>query len=280
MLMSTLASRYAHQLIKARTAGTMLQPLTATGKISVDDAYDIAKCIMDHRIAQGEVPIGRKIGYSNRKVWPLDGENVSVPETIWAPMFESGVEFAMDNVALHSLKKAQQPRIEPEIVFKLARTPEPNISVEEMAECLEWMAHGFEVAVSPYPDWHFEPADAIAAFGLHRTLIVGEPKLLSAQTRRNLAQVLGCATVSLSCSDTTGTALRAAGFGSDVLDSPLHALWNLHQQLQKQTSFAQLKAGEIIATGSWTDPQPVKRGEIWSSAFSQISLAGLNLSFS
>jgi len=280
MLMSTIANRYAHQLLKARAAGTMLQPLTATGKISVDDAYDIAKCIMEHRIAQGDVLIGRKIGFSNRKVWPLHEEIGPVSETIWAPLFESGVEFAMDNVALHSLKKAQQPRIEPEIVFKLARTPGANISIEEMADCLEWMAHGFEVVVSPYPDWHFEAADAIAAFGLHRTLIVGEPKLLSSQTRRNLAQVLGCATVSVSCSDKGGTALRAAGFGSDVLDSPLHALWNLHQQLQNQSIFAPLQAGELIATGSWTDPLPVKRGEIWSSAFSQISLSGLNLSFS
>ena len=280
MLMSTKSNRYAHQLLKARAAGTSLQPLTTTGKITVEDAYEIAKCTHDSRIAQGEVPIGRKIGFSNRKMWPLYGASAPLTEPIWAPLFESSVEFAMDNVALHCLKKAQQPRIEPEIVFKLSRTPEADITLDGMADCLEWMAHGFEVVVSPYPDWKFEPADAVAAFGLHRALIVGEPRLLSSQTRRNLAQVLGCATVSLSCADTSGTSLRAAGFGSDVLDSPLHALWNLHQQLQKQTTFTQLQAGELITTGSWTDALPVKRGEIWSSAFSQISLAGLNLSFS
>jgi hypothetical protein len=33
-------------------------------------------------------------------------------------------------------------------------------------------------------------------------------------------------------------------------------------------------------TGSWTDALPVKRGEVWSSAFSQLNLPGLNLSFS
>ena len=39
-------------------------------------------------------------------------------------------------------------------------------------------------------------------------------------------------------------------------------------------------AGEIVATGSWTDALPVKRGEVWASAFAQLNLPGLSLSFS
>lgn len=280
MLMSTQASRYAHKLLKARAAGTLLDPLTSTAKVSVDDAYDIAKSILDIRIAQGETPVGRKIGFSNRKMWNRYGMGAPITEPIWSPLFDSSVEFAMDNCALHSLKKAQQPRIEPELVFKLSRTPEPDITVEALAECLEWMAHGFEIVTSPYPDWQFEAADAIAAFGLHRALIVGEPRLLSAATRRNLAQVLGSATLSLSRTSNGTPSLVAAGFGKDVMDSPLHALWQLHQQLQRQPAFQGLQAGEIITTGSWTDAHPVERGEVWSSAFLQIGLPGLNVSFS
>ncbi|MFM2008405.1 MAG: hypothetical protein RIR02_355 [Pseudomonadota bacterium] len=280
MLMSTQASRYAHKLLKARAAGTLLDPLTSTAKVSVDDAYDIAKSILDIRIAQGETPVGRKIGFSNRKMWNRYGMGSPITEPIWSPLFDSSVEFAMDNCALHSLKKAQQPRIEPELVFKLSRTPEPDITVEALAECLEWMAHGFEIVTSPYPDWQFEAADAIAAFGLHRALIVGEPRLLSAATRRNLAQVLGSATLSLSRTSNGTPSLVAAGFGKDVMDSPLHALWQLHQQLQRQPAFQGLQAGEIITTGSWTDAHSVERGEVWSSAFLQIGLPGLNVSFS
>jgi len=280
MLMSTQASRYAHKLLKARSAGTLMDPLTISGKVSVDDAYDIAKSILDIRIAQGETPIGRKIGFSNRKIRQRYGLESAITDPIWAPLFDSSVEFAMDNRALHSLKKAQQPRIEPELVFKLARTPEPDITVEALAECLEWMAHGFEIVTSPYPEWKFDAADAIAAFGLHKTLIVGEPRLLSSATRRNLVQVLCASTLSLSCTANGTPSLVAAGFGKNVSDSPLHALWNLHQQLQRQTTFEPLQAGEIISTGSWTDAHPVKRGEVWSSAFLQIGLPGLTVSFS
>lgn len=280
MLMSTKATRYAHQLMKSRAAGTLLPTLTDETSLSIDDAYDIARSIVDIRIAQGETPVGRKIGFSNRKLWTRYGKSAPIDRPIWSTVFDSTVEFAMDNSALHKLSKVAQPRIEPGLVFKLARTPEQDIDLVGMAECLEWMANGFEVVTSPFRQWSFEPADAVAAFGLHRALIVGEPKMLSRQGRANLPAVLAGASISLSRSTADSTALCAAGLGSDVLDSPLHALHTLHQQLQTQSRFSPLQAGELIMTGSWTDALPVKRGEVWSSAFSQLNLPGLNLSFS
>ena len=163
-------------------------------------------------------------------------------------------------------------------MFKLARTPEPDVDLEGLGECLEWMAHGFEIVVSPFRHWQFEPADAIAAFGLHRALIIGEPKMLSRESKRRLHTVLSGASISLSRSTLEGGELCAAGFARDVMDSPLHALLALHQELQQQNQFSPLQAGELITTGSWTDALPIKRGEVWSSAFSQLNLPGLNLS--
>ena len=59
MLMSTMANRYAHLLLKSRAAGTLLPTLTQDAELTLDDAYDIAKCLLDIRIAQGETQIGR-----------------------------------------------------------------------------------------------------------------------------------------------------------------------------------------------------------------------------
>ncbi len=269
MLMSTKANRFAHLLLKARASGSLIAPLSKAENLGQDDAYAVAKCLMDFRIAQGEVPLGRKISIGQQQEMPM-----------WAPLFDTSVQFAQENVALHSLAKAQQPRLAPVLVFKLGRTPNAHCTLTELADCLEWMAHGFEIMVSPYRGWEFEQADAIAAFGLHRGLVVGEPRMLSAQTRRNLDEIVACASVSVSCGIKGNSALCAAGFGSDLPASPLHALWQLHQQLQQQNSFTALQAGELITTGSWTEALPVKRGEVWSSAFSQISLPGLHVSFS
>lgn len=275
MLMSTQANRYAHQLLDARSQSELIPPISSQSPLSVADGYDIAKCIMDIRIAQGEVMIGRKIGFANRKNWSKYGIDEPVSMPIWAPLFDTTVRFTEDNRGIQSLQGALQPRIGPQLVFKLNQTPAPDATIEQLAECIEWMAHAFEIVVCPFPDWKFEMTDSIAAFGLHGSLILGEPKVVSAASRRNLASMLANASLSLSCGD----ALRSAGFGNDVSESPLHALWHLHQLLKNQPQFQPLTAGEIIATGTWTDVFPIKPGETWTSAFSGISLPGLTISF-
>ncbi|HVK96065.1 MAG TPA: fumarylacetoacetate hydrolase family protein [Noviherbaspirillum sp.] len=275
MLMSTQANRYAHQLLDARAQAQTIPPLSSTAPLSVADSYDIVKSLIDIRTAQGETMIGRKIGFTNRKIWTKYGVNMPISMPIWTPVFDSTVRYTEDNRGIQNLQGALQPRIGPELVFKLASTPSPDATIEELGECIAWMAHAFEIVICPFPDWKFEIADAIAAFGLHGSLIIGEPKMLSAASRRNLGTVLANASLSLSCGDE----LRSAGFGSDVLDSPLHALWHLHQLLKMQPQFTPLSAGEIITTGTWTDVCPIKPGETWTSAFSGVSLPGLTVSF-
>ncbi|MDE2430336.1 MAG: 4-oxalocrotonate decarboxylase, partial [Burkholderiales bacterium] len=193
----------------------------------------------------------------------------------WTTLFDSTVRFLDQPYTYQSLTGAIQPRIEPEVVFKLARTPSKEATIDELADCLEWMAHGIEIVVSPYPDWKFEAADAIAAFGLHGTLLIGEPRLLSTASRQHLGEVLANASVSLSCDGS----LLSAGFGSNVLDSPLHAIWYLHELLKSQPHFPPLKEGEIITTGTWTDAYPVREGQSWGTAFSGIPLPGISINF-
>jgi 2-keto-4-pentenoate hydratase len=275
MLMSTQASRYAHHLLDARARVRLISPLSTKSPLSVADSYDIVRSLIDIRTAQGETMIGRKIGFTSHRTRSRYGVEEPIRTPIWAPMFDSTVRFTEDNRGIQSLDGALQPRIGPQLVFKLGETPSPDASLAELAECIAWMAHAFEIVTCPFPNWKFEAADSIAAFGLHGSLIVGEPKLLSAASRRNLDEVLAHASLSLSCGD----ALRSAGFGSEVLGSPVHALWHLHQLLQDQPQFAPLTAGEVITTGSWTDVCPIAPGQTWTSAFSGVSLPGLTVSF-
>lgn len=279
MLVASLASRYAHQLLDARAHSRRIPPLSSEAPLSIADGYSIAKNILDIRTAQGEVMVGRKIGFTNRTIWPRYGEKEPISAPIWGPVYDTTLRFAHDNAGVQSLQGAQQPRIEPEVAFKLERSPPPNASLEDIADCIGWIAHAYEIVDCPFPNWKFEAADSIAAFGLHGVLIVGELKPLAAVTRRKIAGLLAAGSVSLSCSKDGNFALRAAGFGSDVLDSPVHALWHLHQLLQAQTEFPQLAAGEIISTGTWTDAYPVEPGQTWSSAFSGVLLPGLTVSF-
>lgn len=273
MLMSTQINRLAHQLIDARTHSHPLEPLSAGQALSVDDAYGIARRIYDVRIAEGEVPVGRKIGFVNRVLWPKEEASPTIHAPIWTPLFNTTVIEAQDNVATLNIRGAMQPRIEAEIVFRLKQAPAPDATMHDLAECIEWMAHGIEIVVCPFPGWKFETADAVAAFGMHGALIIGEPRVVSSLSRSHLETMMQGVSVSLSCDGV----LRTAGFGSDILNSPLHALWHLHQMLQNQSLFEPLQAGEIITTGSWTDARPVMPGEVWQTAYSGIALQGLTL---
>ncbi|RJG04384.1 4-oxalocrotonate decarboxylase [Noviherbaspirillum sedimenti] len=277
--MSSQANRYALQLLEARTKGRQLSPLSARGGLSIADAYEIAKTIADIRIAQGEIPVGRKVGFANRKFHARDGLVGTEGMPSWSPLFNSTVRYVEDNQGLQSLAGALQPRIQPEVIFKLGKAPEPHVSIDGLADCIEWMAHGLEIVTCPYPDWHFEVADAIAAFGLHGALLIGEPKSLSQASRHHLVQVLADSSVSLSRSDGDGYTLCAAGFGSEVLHSPVFALKRLQCLLASQAQFPPLAAGEIVSTGAWAEAYPVKPGQTWITAFSGVSLPGLHISF-
>jgi 2-keto-4-pentenoate hydratase len=279
MLSSVDVNRYAHQLLEARALSQLLPPLSSASGLTVEEAYQITHCIMALRSARGERLTGRKIDFANRKVWPCFGMDEALHGPIWAPLFETTVRNAHDNGGMQSLEGAVQPRIEPGIVFGLGTTPPPDADLDAMARSIEWMAHGIEIVVCPYPDWKFNAADAIAAFGLHGTLIIGERRHLSAASRHNLAMLLSAASVSLSCSGDEIFTLRGAGFGADVFGSPVHALLQLHRQLTAEPQFPALAAGDIVATGSWTNPFPVEPGQTWSTAFSGLTLPGMSISF-
>lgn len=278
MLMSTQANRYAHQLLEARANAQQIACLSQSAALTIADGYDIAKALVNIRIAEGETPVGRKIGFTNSKIAAHYGQREPISEPIWAHIFDTTVRYSQDNQGVQSLKGAMQPRIAPEIVFMLGKTPPANATLESIADCIEWIAHGFELVACPFKNWKFEAVDAIAAFGLHGTLILGEPHMLSSATRRHLSEILPDASMSLSVSERGEVSLQSAGFGSDVLGSPVHALWHLHQLLKTQPQFAPLAAGELIATGTLTDAYPIKAGQTWSTAFSGVTLPGLTVS--
>jgi 2-oxo-3-hexenedioate decarboxylase len=46
-----------------------------------------------------------------------------------------------------------EPRIEPEIVFKLAGAPSLGMGEEALLGSIDWVAHGFEIVQSIFPGW-------------------------------------------------------------------------------------------------------------------------------
>jgi 2-oxo-3-hexenedioate decarboxylase len=263
----------ADRLMAAQDNQTMLAPITASmPDFSVAEAYTVLAEIEARRRAQGWRSVGRKIGFTNRTIWDRYG----VWQPMWAHVWTHTVSFARDGKGTLALRSLVQPRIEPEVAFKL-KGPVP-VTDDPMAvlACVEWIAPSFEVVQSHFPDWKFTAADCAAAFGLHGALLVGTPVPVTEANRRALADALPTFTLTLS----RGGTVIDRGVGANVLDSPALALAHLARVLADQPQFPPLADSEIVTTGTITDAWPVLPGQVWSSDYGALGIDGLTVTFS
>ena len=165
-----------------------------------------------------------------------------------------------------------QPRIEPEIAFKLKASPKSADS-NELLNCIEWMAHSVEIVQCHHPDWKVTIADCTTDNGLHGRLIIGTP--VSVATVAGLAEKLPSVEARLY----KGKSLMDRGVGANVLGSPLLALAHLVGLLSRQPEAMPLMAGEIVSTGVLTDAHPVVAGDEWHTQITGLPLPGLKISF-
>jgi 2-oxo-3-hexenedioate decarboxylase len=217
----------AARLIDAQDRATTVPPIApVTPGFDVDAAYGILHEIESRRIAQGWRPVGRKIGFTNRTIWPRYG----VYEPISAHVWLHTVQYAEAARARQSLAGFVQPRIEPEIVFKLAAPVSAGADARAVLAVTEWIAGGFEIVQSHFPDWKFTAADCTAAFGLHAALTVGEPYAINAANRDAIAAMLPKFRATLRKSGV----VVDTGVGANVLDSPALAVAHLANVLNER----------------------------------------------
>jgi 2-keto-4-pentenoate hydratase len=236
-------------------------------------AYAVAAEMVELRRARGEQPAGRKIGFTNRNIWPQYGAT----SPIWAHVYDSTVVYAKSNRAAISLRGSVAPRLEPEIAFKLrAPVPAGCRDPATILQSIEWLAPSFEIVDCHFLDWKFKSPDSAADQSFHWRLVVGDPHLVNlADTARLATQVRDCK-VALSCKGE----IRDRGVGSNALDHPALALAFLADILATQPQFAALAAGEIITTGTLTAALPIAPGETWTSEISGLPVSPLQVTFS
>lgn len=232
-------------------------------------AYAAARVLHEARTGQGWKPVGRKIGFTNRAIWPRYG----VYEPIWGMVYDRTLIVAQDDRAHVALAELAHPRIEPEICFKLRAAPPRSRDPEAMLGAIEWVAHAIEIVQCRRADWKVTLEESTAENGLHARLVLGAP--LAVAGMQGLAAALPALQVTLS---RDGTEVER-GAGASALDSPLLALAHLVEVLAAQPDAPALSAGEIVSTGTLTDAHPVQPGETWRTTFSGLPLAGLTITF-
>ena len=166
------------------------------------------------------------------------------------------------------------PKIEPEIVFKMKAPLGAGVTDPAAAlEAVEWLALGFEIIDCPYADWKYQPADFVAACGLHAALIVGEPLAVTAANIPDLVEQLPTFKVRLS----KDGQVVAEGSGKNSLRSPALCLAELASAIVQTAWREPLAAGDLVSSGTLTESTPIAPGATWTAAVEGISLPALTL---
>ncbi len=269
----------ADELLEALTQARPVATFTSRDPgFDMARAHTVAEGLHRARLARGEQPVGRKIGFTNRNIWAEYG----VYEPIWGFVYDATVTHARDGRAELALGGLLEPRIEPEIVLHFARAPSvtgaergrgsADLEVEILA-AVDWIAHGFEIVHSVFPRWKFKVEDTVAANALHGRLVIGEPVPVTGipDCVRRLREFR----IALSRDDD----VQAVGGGANVLDSPLLAFAHLAELLARLPQFPPVGAGEVVTTGTLTAALPVQPGERWRTRLDGIALPGLEIEF-
>ena len=253
----------AHELILLHESPHEVAPFSERYPgLTAEAGYQAACALHEHRVASGWQPVGRKIGFTNRQIWPHYG----VYEPIWGTVYDRTMLRAEGNRARVPLAGLVNPRIEPEICFCLRASP----GAGPLIDCIEWMAHSVEIVQCHHPAWKLTLADSTADNGLHGRLIVGAPAPLPPDARSVLAR--------LELRLFRDGVLIDQGVGENVLGSPIAALEHLVGILAKQGG-RPLAPGEIVTTGVITDAHPVAPGQKWSTRIAGTELPGLTIEF-
>jgi 2-oxo-3-hexenedioate decarboxylase len=266
------AEALAAQVLAVLDGAAQIAPFTDRDPgFDLPAAYRVTAALRRLRVARGEKPVGRKIGFTNRRIWSEYG----VHAPIWGDMFDTTVRDVGPEGEEVDLSSLSEPKVEPEIAVGLSRAPEPGMDDAALMGCIDWVAHGLEIVQSVYPGWRLRKPDTVAGAGMHGLYLLGpRHPVRPAEAGRWRAELGDFAVTLLRGGETIDR-----GHSSDVLDGPVSALGSLADLLADDPDNPPLAAGEIVTTGTVTRALSVAPGETWGTRIEGLGLPGLRVRF-
>jgi len=268
--MATNVADLATELLDAYDRRRLVPPPSARdGGLDLVTAYAVEAEIVRRRAAAGHSPVGLKVGFANKAAWRI----LKLDTLVWAHMYDDTVVTAAHDAATLAIAPLVAPKIEPEIVFRMARAPAGPADAAAVLDAVEWIALGFEIIDCVFPDWKFQPADFVASKGLHARLIVGTPLPVTDAHRAGLAAALGTFTVRLE----RDGAVAAEGGGRNALRNPALCVGELAAALERTAGAQPLAAGTLVSSGTLTESQPIAAGQSWTARVEGLDVPALTL---
>ena len=261
--------RIAREILATLGTAAVLPRLTARYPgYSLADGYAVSHRIRDLRVARGERVVAHKVGGTNVRF----GGSIAALTPTWSFVYNTTAHDFSSGSGTFAVGDFRQPRIEPEIAFRLSSLPEAGMDEAALIGCVDAIVHTYEIVHSPYSDWKVAPPDGVSAFGLHQALLIGPAQDITAD-RAAWVERLRTLTVTLRGKDGE----TRTGVGADVYGSPLRVLGFLANDIAAHPERSPLEVGEIITTGTLTELMPLAPGQTWTTEFAGAPIPGLSV---
>ncbi|KRB81357.1 2-keto-4-pentenoate hydratase [Sphingomonas sp. Root710] len=226
-------ARQAKLIRDSYDSGTPITPVReALPTATIEDAYAIQEANTRHWLDAGRTIVGAKIGLTAKAVQKQLGVDQPDFGTLFADM-------AVNDGDIVPLGRLLQPKVEAEIAFILARTPDPKaLTTAELINCIDYALPAIEIVDSRVADWNIRIVDTVADNASSGLFVLGtRPVKLDAIDLRLCGMVL----------EKNGDP-TSFGAGAACLGNPLHALGWLAAKMAEVGR--PLKQGDIILSGA------------------------------
>lgn len=227
----------SQQLDTAATTATPIAQPSETVKFSLEEAYNIQKQLVEHRLDRGETITGYKLGFTSKAKM----QQMGVDDLIWG-VLTNAMEIKPDEHI--DLNQYIHPRAEPEVAFKVSKPINRQLTIKELPQYIDKMTVAIEVIDSRYKNFKFSLEDVIADNCSSIGYCIGQ--------WQDLKDDITNLPIQLKFNDET----VQSGMTQAILDNPYQSVIEL-SRLASENNLV-LQPGQIILAGAATAAEWLK----------------------
>lgn len=233
-------NQWAVELDQAAQQGQPIAQWAQPQALTLAQAYAVQSAVVARRCARGDAIVGLKQGFTNRAMM----QRLGLTEPATGILCRS---MQVPDGGVLDMTRLQLPRVEVEVMFRLARAVPPDATAEQARAAVEAVAVAIEIVDSRYRDFKFSVQDAVADNVSACGFVIGPWQEMPAE--------LGQRAVTLEIDGK----LAVSGNTANILDDPLLALC-MAARLAARDGRA-MPAGSMVLAGSAIDPLAIRPGQ-------------------
>lgn len=226
--------------------------------LTVKEAYNIQKCLIENYIEKNDDMVGWKMGLTSK----AKQQSMNIEEPIYGRLTES---MELRESTLH-VRDLIHPKVEPEFAFVINKELKgDNLKPRDVWAATEGVYLSLEVIDSRYENFKFTLPDVIADNASSTKFILGSQVFSPSHTSWDTVKVTMYK---------NGEEVQS-GYGNAVLKHPVNSLIELTKMINRDN--LSIKPGMVVLVGGITEAVNVMEGDRVEAVYDGLGKLGLSI---